>query len=161
MSEKKIYVTAEIRINGIPAGNATPGGSLGPALGQKKIPAAKFCKEFNDLTADHKGKMCNIKIKLYSDQSYKIKFSFVSAAKMILETINNTREENAKKTGVKFEKITGSKMPGTSIVEQISKSFLKKLAEEKMRDMNTLSVDSALKTLMGTALSMGILVTGE
>jgi ribosomal protein L11 len=65
MSEKKIYVTAEIRINGIPAGNATPAGALGPALGQKKIQAAKFCKEFNDLTADHKGKMCNIKIKLY------------------------------------------------------------------------------------------------
>jgi large subunit ribosomal protein L11 len=161
MSEKKLKVIAQLKVKDVPAGNATPAGNLGPALGQKKINAAKFCKEFNDLTADHKGKTCSIQIKLYEDQSYKIIYSFTSASKMIFDAINEIGEAEAKKKGVKFEKITGSKTPGSNIVGTVTKTLLRKVAEDKVKDMNTLSVDSALKTLMGTALSMGIVVTGD
>jgi large subunit ribosomal protein L11 len=161
MSEKKLKVIAQVKVKKIPAGAATPAGELGPALGQKKINAAKFCKEFNDLTADYKGKICNIQIKLYEDQSYKIKYTFTSASQMIFEAINEAGEAEAKKKGTKFDKITGSKTPGSNIVGTVTKSLLKKIAEDKVKDMNTLSVESAFKTLVGTAQSMGILVTGD
>lgn len=161
MSEKKLKVIAQLKIQDIPAGNATVSGTLAPVLGQKKINAAKFCKEFNELTTDYKGKICNVKVKLYEDQSYKIIYTFKPASGMILDAINEVNEAEAKKKGTKFEKIKGSTAPGSSIVATVSKSVLRKVAEEKMKDTNTLSVDSTLNSLIGTALSMGILVTGE
>jgi len=161
MSEKKLKVIARVKVKKVNAGNATPAGELGPALGQKKINAAKFCKEFNDATADHKGKTCSLQIKLYEDQSYTFTYAFTSASEMIFNAINEAGETEAKKNGTKFEKITGSKAPGSSIVGTVKKSLLKKIAEEKVMDMNTISVESGLKTLIGTAQSMGILVTGD
>jgi large subunit ribosomal protein L11 len=155
---QKLKIVASFKVRNIPGGAATPGGTLGPVLGQKRVDIRKFIKDFNDLTAEHKGKMLRVEVKIMSDTSYKISYGFTPSSQLILQLLNAEREQEAKNTGTAYEKSAGSKTPGLSIIGTIKKSSLEEMAKEKLNEMNTTSLESAVKNLIGTAQSMGILV---
>ena len=158
LDAQKLKIVASFKVRNIPGGAATPGGTLGPVLGQKRVDIRKFIKDFNDLTAEHKGKMLRVEVKIMSDTTYKIYYGFTPSSQLILQALNVEKEKESKNAGTAYEKVGGSKTPGLAIIGTIQKSTLEDLAKEKLNEMNTTSLESAVKTLMGTAQSMGILV---
>ena len=133
-------VTGQIKLQ-LPAGKANPAPPVGPALGQHGVNIMGFCKEFNAKTAG--GDMIiPVVITVYSDRS----FSF------ILKTPPNS--VLLKKPGA------GSKEPNKNKVGKITQKQLQELAELKMSDMNCGSLEAAIKTMAGTARSMGIDIEG-
>lgn len=134
-------VTALIKLQ-CPAGAANPSPPVGPALGQHGLNIMAFCKEFNARTAQmEKGLVIPILITAYADRT----FTFVTKtppASILL------------KKAAKIE--SGSKEPNKTKVGTVSKKQVREIAEMKLQDLNTTSVDSAMRTVMGTARSMGL-----
>nr|YP_009399391.1 ribosomal protein L11 [Kapraunia schneideri]ARW68997.1 ribosomal protein L11 [Kapraunia schneideri] len=123
------------------AGKATPAPPVGPALGQYGANIVMFCKEYNAKTADKVGLVIPVEISIYDDRS----FSFIlktPPASVLL----------AKAAGVD----KGSGSPNSKIVGSISLSQLNEIANTKLPDLNTDSIDQAKLIIAGTARSMGI-----
>lgn len=123
------------------SGKATPAPPVGPALGQYGANIVMFCKEYNARTADKPGLVIPAEISIYEDRS----FSFIlktPPASVLL----------AKEAGID----KGSGLPNSNIVGSISKLQLKLIAETKLQDLNTNSIDKAMLIVSGTARSMGI-----
>ena len=129
-----------IKLN-IPAGAATAAPPVGPALGQHGLPIMDFVKAFNDKTQDQKGNVLPVIITAYEDRT----FSFVTKKPPVSESIKKT---------LALEK--GSGVPQRDKVGKLSKDQVKKIAEEKMEDLNAHDIDQAAKIIEGTARSMGI-----
>jgi large subunit ribosomal protein L11 len=126
----------------IPAGAANPSPPVGPALGQKGVNIMEFCKAFNAKTGDmEKGTPIPVVITVYKDKS----FTFIT------KKAPNTYYI---KKATKLE--SGSKTPGRETAGVIKKSQVKKIAEEKMVDMNAKDLDGAMRIIEGSARSMGI-----
>ena len=126
----------------IPAGAANPSPPVGPALGQKGVNIMEFCKAFNAKTGDmEKGTPVPVVITVYKDKS----FTFIT------KKAPNTYYI---KKATKLE--AGSKTPGRETAGVIKKSQVKKIAEEKMVDMNAKDLDGAMRIIEGSARSMGI-----
>ena len=140
-------VTGQIKLQ-LPAGKANPAPPVGPALGQHGVNIMGFCKEFNAKTAG--GDMIiPVVITVYSDRS----FSF------ILKTPpNSVLLKKAAGLATTKKPGAGSKEPNKNKVGKITQKQLKELAELKMSDMNCGSLEAAIKTMAGTARSMGIKV---
>ena len=138
MSEKKVKTI--IKLN-LPAGEATPAPPLGPALGQHGLPIMDFVKAYNDKTTDKKGQIIPVVITVYEDRS----FTFITKLPPVSQLI---------KKELKLEK--GSIEPGKTQVAELSEEQVKKIAEEKLEDLNTDSVEAASRIVEGTAKSMGI-----
>ncbi|MBU1126757.1 MAG: 50S ribosomal protein L11 [Patescibacteria group bacterium] len=138
MAEKKVKTI--IKLN-LPAGEATPAPPLGPALGQHGLPIMDFVKTYNDKTMDKKGQIIPVVITVYEDRS----FTFITKLPPVSQLI---------KKELKLEK--GSTEPGKNQVAELSKEQVKKIAEEKLEDLNTDSVEAASRIVEGTAKSMGI-----
>jgi len=125
----------------IPAGKANPSPPVGPALGQRGINIMEFCKAFNEKTKDMMGFTIPVEITVYSDRS----FTFI------------TKQPPATDLLKKAAGITkGSSNPLKEKVGKITKAQLREIAEKKLPDLNTDDIEKAMKTLAGSARSMGI-----
>ena len=126
----------------IPAGQANPSPPVGPALGQKGVNIMEFCKAFNASTqSSEPGMPIPVVITVYVDKS----FTFVTKSPPTSFFIKKI---------AKLKK--GSQTPGKNVISSISKNDVKKIAQEKMSDLNTSDLDAAQKMVAGTARSMGI-----
>ena len=126
----------------IPAGQANPSPPVGPALGQKGVNIMEFCKAFNASTqSSEPGMPIPVVITVYADKS----FTFLTKSPPTSFFIKKV---------AKLKK--GSQTPGKNVISSISKDDVKKIAEEKMSDLNTNDLESAKKMVAGTARSMGI-----
>lgn len=138
MAAKKVKTVIKLNLK---AGEATPAPPVGPALGQHGLPIMEFVKAYNDKTKDKKGQVIPAVITVYTDRT----FSFITKLPPVAEMI---------KKRLNLEK--GSQKPGRDIAAKLSKSLTEEIAKEKMADLNTDSLDAAVKVVEGTARSMGI-----
>ena len=135
-------VTGFIKLQ-IPAGGANPSPPVGPALGQKGVNIMEFCKAFNAKTQDQKGFIIPVVITVYADRS----FTFITKTPPTPVLL---------KKAAGIEK--GSGEPNRNKVGSVTEAQIKEIAEKKMPDLNTVSVDSACQMVRGTARSMGLTV---
>lgn len=135
-------VTGFIKLQ-IPAGKATPSPPVGPALGQHGVNIMAFTKEFNERTKADMGLVIPVVITVYADHSFTFVTKTPPAAVLI-------------KKACGIEK--GSGVPNKNKVSQITQEQVRRIAEQKMPDLNAASVESAMSMVAGTARSMGIVV---
>ena len=133
-------VTGFIKLQ-IPAGKATPAPPVGPALGQHGVNIMEFCKQYNEKTASQAGLVVPVVITVYADRS----FTFITKTPPAPVLI---------KRACKIEK--ASSVPNKNKVAKITKQQVREVAELKLPDLNTTSLDSAISMIAGTARSMGI-----
>lgn len=139
-------VSGQIKLQ-LPAGKANPSPPVGPALGQHGVNIMQFCKEFNARTQKQDGLIIPVVITVYSDRS----FTFITKTPPASVLI---KRELGLKIGKKPG--SGSARPNKDKVGQITRAQLLKLAEEKIKDMNAASLETAARSLAGTARSMGV-----
>ncbi len=137
-------VTKQFKIMA-PGGKATPAPPIGPALGANGINPGQFIQQFNERTRELNGKVVGCLITVYHDRSFDFEIKSSPAAVLIKEA-----------AGVE----SGSGTPNTKKVGQITKEQVRAIAEEKAKDLNAASVEAAMKTIEGTARSMGITIAG-
>jgi large subunit ribosomal protein L11 len=135
-------VTGVVKLQ-LPAGKATPAPPVGPALGSYGINIMAFVKEYNEKTAPQAGSVIPVEITVYSDRSFTIVLKTPPAADLL-----------RKAAGVD----KGSGIPNRTKVGSITREQLRKLAEQKMSDLNAIDIAGAEKILAGTARSMGITI---
>lgn len=133
---------AQIKLH-IPAGQANPAPPVGPALGQHGISIMEFCKQFNNLTKAKEGLILPAVITVYKDKS----FSFI---------IKSPPSSVLLKRACNLAKASGQ--AGKEKIASVSQKQVEEIAKQKMKDLNTLSIEKALKIIAGTARSMGISV---
>lgn len=126
-----------------PGGQATPAPPLGPALGAKGINPGQFIQKFNELTKHLNGKIVSCVVTLYGDRSFAIEVKSSPASVLIKE-----------KAGLE----KGSGTAGKETVGSITRSQAEEIAQEKMADLNSGSMEAAVRVVAGTARSMGITV---
>jgi large subunit ribosomal protein L11 len=130
----------------IPAGKANPSPPVGPALGQRGLNIMEFCKAFNAQTQSQEpGLMLPVVITAYADKS----FSFVIKTPPATVLI---------KKAIKLEK--GSGKPNSEKVGKVTRAQLEEIAKLKMKDLTAADLDAAVKTIAGSARSMGVVVEG-
>jgi large subunit ribosomal protein L11 len=125
----------------IPAGKATPAPPIGPALGQHGVAIMEFCKQYNERTQSMAGQIVPVLITVYEDRS----FSFVTKTPPAADLLRRA-------AGVE----KGSGRPNTASVGRVTGDQIREIAEVKMRDLNAIDLDGAIKQVEGTARSMGI-----
>ena len=135
---KKIVAKVKLQI---PAGAANPSPPVGPALGQHGLNIMGFCKEFNARTASQKGMIIPVIITCYADRSFTYITKTPPAAVLIMKA-------------AKIEKASG--VPNRTKVGSITMAQVEEIAKTKMPDLNAASLEAAVKTIMGTARSMGV-----
>ena len=135
---KKVRAVIKLQIE---AGKANPAPPVGPALGQHGVNIMAFCKDYNERTASQAGTVVPVDITVYEDRS----FTFV---------LKTPPASDLLKRAAGIEK--GSSAQRREKVGQISRDQLREIAEIKLRDLNTTSVEAAMKMVEGTARSMGI-----
>jgi large subunit ribosomal protein L11 len=138
-------VTGLIKLQ-IRGGAANPSPPVGPALGAKGVNIMEFCKQFNSRTQDKAGKILPVVITVYSDKSFEFVVKTPPVAVQLLEA------SKVKK---------GSPEPNREKVASVTWDQIRRIAEEKMTDLNAFTLESAMKMVAGTARSMGITVKGE
>lgn len=138
-------VTGYVKLQ-IAAGKATPAPPVGPALGQAQINIMEFCKQFNAQTQKlEKGLPIPVIITVYSDRSFTFVMKTPPAAVLIRKAIG-------------IEK--GSGTPNTAKVGKISRKQLEEIAKLKQPDLTAADLDAAVRTIAGSARSMGVDVEG-
>jgi large subunit ribosomal protein L11 len=142
MAKKKV---AEVRLQ-IPAGNANPAPPVGPALGQAGVNIMEFCKQFNAATKANQGLITPVVITVYQDKSFTFITKSAPAAVLIKKAANLA---------------SAAKTPGREVAGKVTRKDLEQIAEIKKADMNSRTLDAAVKVLAGTARSMGIEVVDE
>ena len=126
----------------VPAGAANPSPPIGPALGQRGLNIMAFCKDFNAKTSQmEKGSPIPVVITIYGDKSFTFEMRTPPVAYFI-------------KKAAKLE--SGSKTPGRDKAGSITKAQVKEIAEKKMADLNSDTVEAAMRMIEGSARSMGI-----
>ena len=133
-------VVAQIKLQ-IPAGQANPAPPVGPALGQAGVNIMEFCKAFNAKTKEGGGILTPVVITVYADRT----FTFITKTPPVSVLI-------LKELGLE----KGSGVPNKDKVGTLTEAQVRKIAERKLTDLNTTSVESAMRTVMGTARSMGV-----
>ncbi len=137
---KKLMTQIKLQI---PAGKANPAPPVGPALGQHGVNIMDFCKRFNDKTKDKGDTVLPVVIDVFEDRT----FAFITKTPPVPVLLKKT-------AGI----IKGSGEPNKNKVSKITKAQVEEIAKEKMPDLNTTKLDSAVKIVEGTARSMGITV---
>jgi large subunit ribosomal protein L11 len=140
---KEVSALIKLQIKG---GAANPSPPVGPALGSKGVNIMEFCKQFNARTQDMAGKIVPVIITVYKDKS----FDFILKAPPVAIQI---RELASLKKG--------SAEPNRLKVGAITWEQVQSIAENKMKDLNAFTIESAMKMVAGTARSMGVKVTGD
>jgi len=138
-------ITGYVKLQ-LPAGKANPAPPVGPALGAHGVNIMQFCKEFNAKTAG--GDMIiPVVITVFSDRS----FTFIMKTPPVSVLLKKAAGLSTnKKPG------SGSKEPNKNKVGKVTMAQVRELAKQKLSDMNTTDVESAIRTVKGTARSMGI-----
>jgi large subunit ribosomal protein L11 len=137
---KKIKTVLKVNIQ---AGAANPAPPLGPALGQQGVNIMEFVNQYNEATKDRRGETVPAEITIFEDRS----FTFILKTAPVSDLI---------KQELKLKK--GSGEPNKTKVGELTKDQVKAIAEKKMADLNTTSLESAIKTVTGTAKSMGVTI---
>ena len=133
-------VVGEIKLQ-IPAGQANPSPPVGPALGQRGVNIMEFCKAFNAATQSQQGMIIPVVITVYADRT----FTFITKtppASVLL------------KKAAGLEKATGE--PGKVKLGQVTRGQIEEIAQTKLPDLTSSSLEAAMKTIEGTARSMGL-----
>ena len=125
----------------IQAGKANPGQKIGPALAQHGINLMAFCKEYNARTASMVGQIVPAELTIYADSSFTFVLRMPPTADMLRRV-----------AGVE----KGSGEPNKVKVARISRKQLREIAEAKMKDLNAMDLEGAMKQIAGTARNMGI-----
>ena len=141
MAKKKILAAVKLQIR---AGQATPAPPVGTALGQHGVNIMEFCRQYNEQTQQFGGQVIPVELTIYEDRS----FSFITKRPPAAELI---------KQAAGLEK--GSGEPNREKVGQLTQAQLRKIAEEKMDDLNANDVEMAMRIIEGTARSMGVEVS--
>ncbi len=140
MAKKEI--TSQFKIQA-PGGQATPAPPIGPALGANGVNPGQFVQRFNEATRALNGKIVGCVITVYKDRSFDFEIKSPPAAVLLAEA-----------AGIK----QGSGEPNKNKVGKVTQEQLRKIAEEKVKEMTGHSVDAMVRTIAGTARSMGITV---
>lgn len=135
---KKIKAIVTLQL---PAGKATPAPPVGPALGQHGINIVGFCKEYNARTAAQAGSIIPAEITIFSDGS----FAFITKTPPAADLLR-------KAAGVP----KGSGSPRKDKVGKVKRSQIREIAELKMKDLNAIDLEGAMRQIEGSARSMGI-----
>lgn len=140
---KQVSGFVKLQVKG---GQANPAPPIGPALGSKGVNIMEFCKQFNARTQEKQGKVLPVIITVYADKSFDFIIKTPPVASQLLEV-------------TKIQK--GSDQSNRKRVATVTMEQVRKIAEEKMPDLNCFTVESAMKMVQGTARSMGIAVAGD
>lgn len=140
---KEVSGLIKLQIKG---GAANPSPPVGPALGQKGVNIMEFCKQFNARTQDRAGKILPVIITVYKDKSFDFVVKASPVAASIVEAVKVTK---------------GSKEPNRSKVGSMTWDTVRKIAEDKMKDLNCFTIESAMSMVAGTARSIGVKITGK
>jgi len=135
-------VKANVRLQ-IEAGKANPAPPIGPALAAHGINLMAFCKEYNARTSDRMGDIIPADITIFSDGSYKFVLRTSPAAVLL-------------KKAAGIEK--GAAEPNKEVVGEITRDQLKEIAQTKMKDLNAVDIEGAMRQIEGTAKNMGIII---
>ncbi|HEV8565179.1 MAG TPA: 50S ribosomal protein L11 [Actinomycetota bacterium] len=138
MAKKKVIAVVKLQIR---AGQATPAPPVGTALGQHGVNIMDFCRQYNDATQHFAGQVIPVELTIYDDRS----FTFVTKQPPAAELI---------KSAAGIEK--GSDIPNRDKVATLTKDQVRRIAEQKMPDLNANDVDMAMRIIAGTARSMGV-----
>ena len=135
-------VTALIKLQ-IPAGKATPAPPVGPALGQHGVNIMEFCKQFNAKTSakDQEGLIIPVVVTVFQDRAFTFITKTPPAAVLLKRAANIAK---------------GSGEPNKNKVGTVTEKQVAEIAKVKMPDLNTASLEAAVKTVKGTARSMGL-----
>jgi large subunit ribosomal protein L11 len=137
-------VTGYLKLQ-VPAGAANPAPPIGPALGQRGLNIMEFCKAFNAQSQKmEKGSPIPVVITIYADRSFTFEMRTPPVSYFI-------------KKAAKLE--SGSKTPGRDPAGKITKAQVREIAEQKVKDLNSNTIEAAMKMVEGSARSMGIEVT--
>ena len=135
-------VIGEIKLQ-IPAGQANPSPPVGPALGQRGVNIMEFCKAFNAATQTEAGMIIPVVITVYADRT----FSFITKTPPAAVLL---------KKAAGLDK--GAQEPGKETKGQVTKAQVQEIAQIKMPDLTSASIEAAVKTVEGTARSLGLKV---
>jgi len=138
----KKQITGIIKLQ-IKAGKATPAPPIGPALGQHGVNIMEFCKAYNDATKDRGDTVIPVEIYVHADRTFTFKLKTPPASVLILQAAKISK---------------GSPVPNLNIVGSLTQQQVEEIAKMKMEDLNTTSLESAIKTISGSARSMGVKV---
>ena len=139
---KKVVAIIKLALS---AGKATPAPPVGPALGQHGVNIAAFCKEYNAKTSDQAGLVIPVEISVYEDRSYSFIIKTPPASVLLLKMAKVPK---------------GSAQPNKINTGSISRNQLEEIAKTKMKDMTAADLDAAVRTIAGSARSMGVNVEG-
>jgi large subunit ribosomal protein L11 len=139
---KKIIAVIKLQI---PAGKATPAPPVGPALGQHGVNIMEFCKTYNERTAAQTGTIVPVEITVFADRTFTFVTKTPPAAVLLRQAAG-------------LEK--GSGEPNKTKVGKVTRSQVRDIAKQKLKDLNTQDVEAATRMIEGTARSMGIEITG-
>ena len=142
MAKKEVIDTFKIVA---PGGQATPAPPLGPVLGAKGVNPGQFIQKFNAATAALKGKVVGCIVTVYNDRTFEFEVKSSPASVLIKEA-----------AGVE----KGSGVPNKDKVGRITRAQVKKIAQEKLADLNSSSIEAAMRVIEGQARSMGVTVEG-
>lgn len=135
---KKIKTQIKLQVTG---GQANPAPPIGPALGQHGLNIMDFCKQFNEKTKDKQGTVVPVVITVYEDKS----FTFIMKTPPVASML---------KKAAGLAKASGE--PNRNKIGKVTKADVEKIAKDKMQDLNTSKLQSAMRIVEGTARSMGI-----
>ncbi|MGH2349357.1 MAG: 50S ribosomal protein L11 [bacterium] len=139
---KKVIAVIKLQI---PAGKATPAPPVGPALGQHGVNIMEFCKTYNERTAAQTGTIVPVEITVFADRTFTFVTKTPPAAVLLRQAAG-------------LEK--GSGEPNKTKVGKVTRSQVRDIAKQKLKDLNTQDVEAAARMIEGTARSMGIEITG-
>ena len=139
---KKVLTLIKLQI---PGGQANPAPPVGPALGQHGVNIMEFCKAFNAQTQQENGRITPVEITVFEDRSFTFITKTPPAAVLIKEALRIDK---------------GSSKPHTDKVGKITRAQLEEIAKTKMKDLTAADLDAAVKTIAGSARSMGVTVEG-
>ena len=133
-------ITGYIKLQ-IPAGKANPSPPIGPALGQHGVNIMEFCKAFNAKTQAEEGTITPVVITVFADRSFTFITKTPPAAILIKKAL-----------GIE----SGSSVPNKNKVGKLTKDQVREIAQKKLVDLNAANVEAAMRTIEGTARSMGV-----
>lgn len=135
---KKIKAIVKLEI---PAGKASPAPPVGPALGQHGVNMMQFVKEYNARTAGQVGMIIPAEITIYQDRTFTFVTKTAPAAFLLKQALGVPK---------------GSGEPNTNVIGELPRAKIREIAEIKMKDLNAIDVEGAMRIIEGSARSMGI-----